>query len=218
MVIVFEGIDGSGKSSQARALARHLRAVGYEVDEPTRNRDRRLRKVYRGLIATTEAEAFPAPLTSLLLGLSDYADAAIASAAHASEIRVFDRYCCSALADGIALGLDPDDVVPLARLFPAPDLTLLVDLPAAEALERKGSCTVAEAGGPDPAAEHDSLEAGFVAYQERVRRAYRTLADAGALANLVVVDGSRDFEAVETNVRELVAARLSRRQRARVPA
>lgn len=193
-IIVLEGVDGAGKSSQARAVAAHLRTAGLTVVEPTRDPTRRLRQVYKKLIA--ESDGFPSPETSVFLGLSDYADAVDRSRQERCNVRLFERYCYSAIADGIALGMDAERTAYLAHLFPDPLVTLFIDLDAELALSRKGSCTLAEAGGPDYTRRYPTLEASFVAYQEAVRAAYRYLGQTGAISNLAIIDGSRGFEKV----------------------
>jgi dTMP kinase len=205
-IVVLEGVDGAGKSSQARAVAASLRSRGLLVAEPTRDPDRRIRKTYKRLIA--EADRFPSARTSVFLGLSDYADALHSSDAVPCDIRLFERYCYSAIADGIALGLPRGDATSLTRFFPAPSITIFIDLRAEEALARKGSCTLAEAGGPDHAQHYPSLEASFVAYQEKVRAAYRHLGRVGAIANLCIVDGATGFDQVTASILEQIDVSL----------
>lgn len=211
MLIAFEGIDGSGKSAQASYLVRWLRDEGLEVARPTSEAPRRLRALYKRL--TAQEEGFPDELTSLLLSLSDYADAASDMSRADADVYVFDRYCYSALADGIALGLAPHRVAPLARLFPRPDITFLIDVPARHALARKRELSLAEAGGPVVARRHASVAASFVHYQESVRAAYDSLVGLNAMPNAVVVDGTRGLEAVAVTVIDQVRPRLDARRR-----
>ncbi|MFF8373473.1 dTMP kinase [Streptomyces lydicus] len=197
-VVVLEGLDGSGKSSQARILASALEDQGWRVEQPTRDPKRPLRRTYKELIAN--AEGFPSPRTSLLLGLSDYSYAIEQHAGSAVDLLLYERYCYSTLADGMALGIDPALAMPMAALFPRPDLTIFIDVDPRVALERKGECTLAEAGGPDFRRQHATLEAAFVAYQSAVRAAYQQLEDQKGITDLNVVDGNRSFAEVTRSI------------------
>ncbi|MER6769706.1 hypothetical protein ABT389_08095 [Streptomyces bacillaris] len=208
-IVVLEGVDGAGKSSQAKVVAATLRAAGVRVAEPTRDPRRRIRALYKNLIS--EIADFPSPETSVFLGLSDYADALDRSGSDPCDVRLFERYCYSAIADGITLGMDPKKAASLARFFPDPLVTLFIDLDAELALARKGECTLAEAGGPDYTSAHQAIEESFISYQEGVRNAYRFLGETGAIANLVVIDGSLAFDEVTNSILSALSPFLNAR-------
>lgn len=205
-IIAFEGIDGSGKSSQADLVAAELRARGLRVSQPTSDYGRRLRGVYKSLTAT--ADGFLAPLPSLFLGLGDYADLLSSLAGDTAEVALFDRYCFSPIADAMALGLDPERVISMSRLFPQPDATIVVDVPPRVALKRRGECSVAECGGPDLLAAHSSPDRAFLAYQGRVRDAYRMIAGSSAIAHWTVVDGTAGRDTVTAAILAALSAFL----------
>ncbi len=140
MFITFEGIDGSGKSTQAQLLAEHLRAGGIEV------------------VSTREPGGTPLGegVRQLLLGrdpVGDWAEAALFAAARAQLVQdvvrpalaggswvVCDRFIDSSLAyQGLARGLGLEAVLELnARSLGGlwPDRTLLLELPLTIAAER----------------------------------------------------------------------------------
>ncbi|HEX2022224.1 MAG TPA: dTMP kinase, partial [Candidatus Thermoplasmatota archaeon] len=178
-LLTCEGIDGSGKSTAARAIAEALRAKGLDVREraePTRS--------WLGQAVRRGFSEDVAPWTEALLFMADHAT-------HAREVRaelaqgalvVSDRWSDSTFAyQGAALAAEAPDAVALLRDMErpfdlAPDLTLLFDLDVAEALRRVG------ARGPAEKFER----ADFL---ERVRANYLRLARESP-ARFVTVDAS----------------------------
>ena len=199
-VVVVEGIDGAGKSTQCARVADRLTARGLRVvlSRP----DRPLRRVYKSL--TDDADTFPDARTSVLLGLADYSYGARPTAD--VDVVLLDRYAYSSCADALALGMGLDDVLPLLRMFEPPDLTLLVDVSPRQALARKGwTCSLAEAGGPDVVARAASLQDSFVAYQSAVRDAYlRLMAVHTGRHGFDLVDGDQPVDDVTDRLVEAV--------------
>ncbi|MFD7511413.1 dTMP kinase [Streptomyces sp. NPDC059853] len=210
-IVVLEGADGSGKSFQAGEVAQQLRDSGMRVVEPTKDPRRRLRKIYKELISGSSD--FPSPETSLLLGLSDYADALHRFRTAPADVMLCERYCYSAIADAIALGLDREKASQLTNLFPTPAITLFIDIEAGIAFQRKGECSLAEAGGPEFSREYPTLRESFIAYQEAVRGAYHYLGTAGKIPNLAIIDGTLPREDVTKSImRELSIRAASARK------
>lgn len=191
MFITFEGIDGSGKTTQAELLAEHLRGEGREV------------------VLTREpgGTELGERIRELLLGggpVSPWAEAALFAAARAQLVAevirpaldrgadvVCDRYLDSSLAyQGIARDLGIDRVLELN--LPAisgllPDRTFLILIDPEEAARRSGA---------DP----DRIEREGADFRARVDSAYRELA--GAFPRRVIaVDGSRPAQEVATLIR-----------------
>jgi dTMP kinase len=138
ILVALEGIDGTGKSTQARRLAALFSEQGYAVTllrEPTLSPwGRRIRE------ATTASSGVLAPSQELDLFLQDrrYDVAAhIKPALAARRLVLMDRYYFSTIAYQGALGIDPEHIRRLNEAFaPVPDLVLLLMIPPAQALER----------------------------------------------------------------------------------
>jgi dTMP kinase len=138
VLVALEGIDGTGKSTQAKRLAVLLSEQGYAVTplrEPTLSPwGRRIRK------AATAGHGVLAPSQELELFLQDrrYDVAAhITPALAARQLVLMDRYYFSTIAYQGAWGIDPEHIRRLNEVFaPVPDLVLLLMIPPAQALER----------------------------------------------------------------------------------
>ena len=194
--VTFEGIEGSGKSTQVARLAQWL--LEGRACEPVVTREpggtplgRRLRAV---LLAGDAGE----PLTEAMLMAADRAEhvATVIRPALAEGRHVLcDRHADSTLAyQGGGSGVARELLVALngvavRGLFP--DLTLLFDLEPAVALERMRART----GGAA-----DRFEAESLAFHERVRAAYLELARAEP-ARFRVIDASKGADAVHADAR-----------------
>ena len=138
ILVALEGIDGTGKSTQARRLAAIFREQGYAVTllrEPTVSPwGRRLRE------AMLAGHRLLAPSQELDLFLQDrrYDVAAhILPALAVRQLVLMDRYFFSTMAYQGALGIDPEHIRRLNEAFaPVPDLVLILMAPPVQALER----------------------------------------------------------------------------------
>jgi len=191
--IVFEGIDGAGTTTQARALARRLQAAGpavWSTSEPTeRPVGRLVRRVLAGEISVS-------PETVAHLFAADRSDhlssqRGICARLEAGEIVVCDRYKYSSLAyQGI--DVDPGLVGLLNARFPDPGLVFFLDLPADVGDRRLAH-----------RARREIYE--NVAFQEKVRERYRTvLAEAGGSSRVVTLDGSLPPSAIAEKIWETI--------------
>ncbi len=190
-LIVFEGLDASGKSTQARMLADRLGAR-FTFQPGEGDLGRRLRAL---LLDTPVAVD---PVAEALLFAADKAQhvaEVIAPALAAGETVVCDRYTASTLAyQGHGRGLDLDalgSVLDLAVGGLRPDLVVLVDVDVAEGRRRR-------TGPPD------RIEAAAVDFDERVRAGYLALARDPAW---VVVDGTGTVDEVHARVVAAVTER-----------
>lgn len=185
--IAIEGPDGAGKSTQAELLAGRLAAAGWRVirvrepgGTPTGERIREvlLDPALRAMCPWTELQLYMASRTQLV-------EEVIAPALAAGRAVVADRFLLSSVVyQGIAGGLGPQKVVALARAaFGScfPDLTAVVDVPAAEGLAR--SRRRRKSG------RADRVEAKGLRYAEKVRRGFLLAGRKHLAGRSVVIDG-----------------------------
>lgn len=137
-LLVLEGIDGTGKSTQARLLAENLRSRGHRVilsREPTDGAfGRRLRDS-----ATTGRLSAEEELQLFLQDRREHVETLIEPALRGGEIVILDRYYFSTMAYQGIRGFDPREIRRANEDFaPQPDLLLLLDLPLDLALQRIG--------------------------------------------------------------------------------
>ncbi len=137
-LIAIEGVDGSGKSTQAGLLAASLEKDGHPVvltREPTNGpAGQQLRRYLKG------PGRHLSPEEELKLFMEDrrgHVSQIISPSLARGKIVISDRYYYSSVAYQGALGLDPDDILAANQSFaPAPDLVFILVLPVAEALRR----------------------------------------------------------------------------------
>ncbi len=137
VLIVFEGIDGSGKTTQARALVRRLRARGHETvffREPTRGRWGReiRRRAVRADSLTPEEE-----LDLFVRDRKENVQHNLRPALEKGKVVVLDRYYFSTMAYQGAKGIDPARIRRMNERFaPRPDLVIILDVGAGLGLSR----------------------------------------------------------------------------------
>lgn len=206
--ITFEGGEGSGKSTQARRLAAHLRGAGMSVIETREPGGSPFAERVRALILDPGIPAH-APLSEALLftaARADHLAATIRPALDAGSWVVCDRFTDSTrIYQGTAGGLPADVLDALERLVVAdtrPDLTFLLDLDPSIGLaraRRRGA-----AGGSGAV---DGYEARGLAYHEKLRAGFLQLAEREP-GRIVVLDGAATPDALAGEVSAVVAARL----------
>jgi len=191
LFVTFEGIDRSGKTTQARMLVEALGGEALAVREPGGTEvGERLRSVLKDPALTmsseTEALLFAAARAELVAQV-------IRPALDAGKVVVSDRFLDSSLAyQGVARGLGVEDVEQINRFATGgllPDLTILLSIDPARAAERAGQLDRFEDEG-------DSL-------QSAVFDAYRSLAAADPV-RWRVVDADRPSGEVHSDVVQLV--------------
>lgn len=200
MFVTFEGIDGSGKSTQAARLAEALRARGREVVSTREPGGTRLGEEIRALLLDGGAVSPWAEAALFAAARAQLAGEVIRPALARGADVVCDRFLDSSLAyQGIARGLGVDAVLELNQLVLGglePDRTFLLALPADEVARR-------EAGRPD------RIEAEGLAFFARVGAAYEELA-ARFPRRIVVLDATLPADELEATVLEDVLAGVAR--------
>ncbi len=205
--VTFEGIEGSGKSTLIERLAAHLRAAGHDVLTTREPGGTQLGRELRELLL--HRGVAPAHATEALLMIADRAEHAarvIRPALEAGRIVLCDRHGDSTVAyQGGGSGLDRTMLAAMnawATGGLAPDLTLLLDLPAEESIGRLS----ARAGANAP----DRFESEPLEFHRRVRAAYLELAHASP-ARWIVLDARRDPDAIFRDASARVDALLGAR-------
>lgn len=197
MFISFEGVDGSGKSTQARLLSAALKAEGREVLEIREPGGTVAAEQVRELLADPAVPLDPvAELMLFLAARADLVATVLRPALEAGTWVVSDRYSDSTEAyQGHARGLGSQRVRDLndaATGGLAPDLTVLLDVEAGQALAR--------------AVDGGRFEAEGEGFQRSVGEAYLEIARRDS-DRVVVIDGSGSEEEVHRQVVDAVAAR-----------
>jgi dTMP kinase len=200
--ITFEGIDGSGKSTQLRMLASELRLRGFDV-LPTMEPGgtplgRRLRAAF------LETEETVAPLAELLLFAADRAQHVnflVKPALEAGKIVISDRYAdATAAYQGAGRGFSESAVSQIIEFATGglkPDLTLFFDLPIEQALRRTNS-------RDDTGERKNRMDKEAGEFYERVREGYLKIAG-GEPNRFRIVEANGSTDEVKTRVLKIVS-------------
>jgi len=192
VLIAFEGLDQSGKQTQAEMLRDRLRSEGHKSrlvsfpDYATSIGE----EIARALAGERE---YGADVMQLLYVANRYERKDdLQRWLDGGLILVSDRYTASSIAYGEAFGLDAPWLVDMQKFLPPAALTIFLDINPETAVERK-------------AAGRDRYERDL-AMQKRVRESYRRMAAANGW---VVLDGERPKDAIAADVFSAVTSRLS---------
>jgi dTMP kinase len=195
--LTVEGIEGCGKSTQARRLAEWLGPEALLTVEPGGTA---LGRAIREMLLSTGGHV--TPVAELLLFCADRAQhvaEVIRPALDAGRVVISDRYTDSTLAyQGYGRGLS-SELIRATSLHAtgglAPDLTILIDVPVNVGLSRVRRRSAA-----------DRIETEQREFHERVRQGYITLAQAEP-ARWAVIDGSGSEADVAESARAAVVTR-----------
>ena len=193
-LIAFEGLDQSGKQTQAELLRDHLKGEGRKArllsfpDYGT--------SIGEEIARALQGERDYGPEVMQLLYVANRYERKpdIQRWLDGGLILICDRYMASSIAYGEAQGLDPVWLTDMQTFLPPASLTIVLDIAPETAVQRK---TV----------DRDRYERDL-AMQARVRDSYRRQAAAGGW---VVLDGERGKDAIAAEVVSAVASRLAPR-------
>ena len=202
--ITFEGMDGSGKTTQMHRLAERLRSLGRTVMETVEPGGPPIaQKIRRILLDSANREL--SPTTEVLLYFASRAqnvDQWILPALERGEIVLSDRFTDSSLVyQGVGRGLGIDTVNDLDRIACRglkPDLTILVDVDAESSLARAWARNEAQ-----PHCE-TRMDDQAIEFHRRVYQAYHALA-AAEPERVKLVDGSAGMDEIEREVWSIVS-------------
>jgi len=194
MFVSFEGLDGCGKTTQARLLARALEETGVEVVLTREPGGTPLGEQIRDLVLHGDHVAPWAEAALYAAARAQHVEELIRPALARGATVVCDRYVDSSVAyQGAGRGLGVEEVLALNLTAVGgllPELTFLVEIDIDTALARVG-------------AEGDRIERAEAAFWPRVAEAYRALA-ARFPERYVVIDGRRGVAEVAAEVRDHV--------------
>ncbi len=199
LFITLEGIDGVGKTTQARLLVEYLLQQGYDVVHTFEPGGTSLSQAIRKLLLDPENHQLE-PVTEILLYAADRAQhvaEVIRPALAEGKVVVCERYIDSSVAyQGYGLDLSVDMIVAVNKLATAglePDLTICLDAEPQTVLARVGG---------------DRIEQRDLAYHERVRSAFLSIAAQNPQRVVVVSAEGTEWE-VSQRVQRSLAGRLA---------
>ncbi|MGD0611739.1 MAG: dTMP kinase [Anaerolineales bacterium] len=205
-LIVVEGLDGSGKSTQIHLLQRWLELENYRVYFTEWNSSPIVRKVTK----RGKKAQLLTPTTFSLIHATDFADRferQILPMLRAGYIVLADRYIYTAFARDVVRGVDRTWVRNLYRFACRPDIALFFKVPLEVALSRilegRPQLKYYEAG-MDMGFATD-VDESFRIFQGHVYEEYLRMVDE---FGLVSVDGTRSPEVQQREIREIVKERI----------
>jgi dTMP kinase len=203
--ITFEGGEGTGKSTQAAMLADRLRAFGLGVVLTREPGGSPGAEAIRHVVLSGAAQPFGSHAEAILFAAArdDHVRQLIRPALEAGRWVVCDRFADSTRIYQGALGnVDPRVIRSLERITigdTRPDLTLILDIPPetglARAAERRGAANV------------DRFEAETLEFHNKLRQAYRELAEQEP-DRCVLIDASDQPRTVADEIWRAVSRRL----------
>jgi dTMP kinase len=204
LFITFEGIDGSGKSTQMRLLGERLRAAGKMVVENAEPGGTPIGVQIRRILLDAKNQEL-CPTAELLLYFASRAQAVdelVRPALAKGAIVLSDRWTDSTLVyQGCGRGLGADTVLALDRIACRglkPDLTLIVDIDLETSLER------ARVRNTETESSETRMDEQSFDFHRRVRDAYHALA-AGQPERIRLVNGGAPVETVADEIWEMVS-------------
>lgn len=212
--ISFEGLDGSGKSTQISLLARHLEDIGYKVLITFEPGSTELGKIIRKTLLRPEEVAKLLNINGDEIKIDHITEALLYAADRAQHVSniimpalsngfivISDRYVDSSIAyQGYVRGLG-EDLVKLINekatgsLYP--ELTIFLDVPVEKMKHRLAR------------REKDRIEREDNSFHKKVRQAYLEIADNNS-ERVVVVDSNRKKERVFEDIKNITELRLAK--------
>ena len=216
MFITFEGGEGSGKTSQINRLSEYLNVLGHKVVSTREPGGTPEAEKIRDFLVKRDGGAWSPAAEVLLLYAARvmHVEHVITPALVRDKIVVCDRFSDSTLAyQGYGHGYDLDAIKQLDALMLSdvkPDLTIILDIPAQEGIERSTRRLAGEALGFDR--EEDRFERLDIEFHEKLRQGFLDIA-AQESERCVVLDAGQSIDAVAAKVREIIDDRLAKAEK-----
>lgn len=192
VIIVFEGIDQSGKGTQSKLFAEKLRVDGYDVEylhfhDTSTPVGKELQLFFDG------KREFNPITRQLLFAANRYErNDDIGKLIKIKDFVVIDRYIPSGLAYGVANGIDLEWMLNVESLLHQPDIVILLDVGADVSKQRK-------------AEENRDVYEKDLIFLENVRNKYLELAKK---FGWIIVDGRGNIEVIKNKIWEIVKERI----------
>ena len=206
--ITFEGIDGSGKSTQLRLVSNYLKELGCDLLTTREPGGTTLGLKLRAALLDAQEEVDP--LTELLVFAADRAQhvrRVLRPALAAGLVVISDRYAdATAAYQGAGRGFEPQlisEIIRLATEGLVPDLTLLFDVPVEESTNRTNRRSNTQN-------KPDRLDIEHADFYQRVRAAYLEIASLEP-ERVKVIDSSGPRELTQERVRAILLPFLKSR-------
>lgn len=205
-LLSFEGIEGCGKTTQLRGLARRLRAHGYLVVETREPGGAPISEKIRTVLLDPSNRGMDARCEMLLYLASraQHLTETIRPALEKGAVVLCDRFADATMAyQGYGRGLGPHMIARLNRFATsgtAPNLTIVLDVPVATGLARKRRV-----------GNLDRLDRENETFHETVRRGYLRIAKQSP-RRVRVVDGTIPVDEVAHAIDRIVGPRLRARK------
>jgi dTMP kinase len=198
-VIEFEGVDASGKTTQASLLFEALSEKGFDV-ELIGSSDRRLSSPILNYLNQEGAQ----PIETICL-LSAANDLTLAGKLEEDKVFLLDRYIYTSIASYLTMGQDQKWIFNLYKKFRKSDIVFLMDISSEEACRRKGGITTPLEEG-SPLVYRGSKYNGFEEYQNDIREAFLYLSRRDP--NFVVLDASENIDLLHREILDKVISTL----------
>jgi dTMP kinase len=206
MFITFEGIEGSGKTTQIKHVADFLRKKGHDCVLTREPGGTPIGEKIRAILLDPASKGM-SPLTELLLYTADrvqHTKELLGPSLAAGRTVLCDRYFDATLVyQGYARGLDIELIEQLHKLLLAglrPDITFLLDLPPETGLSRAW----AQINNGNRTGRESRFEKETLSFHEKVRSGYLTIARKEP-ERFRIIDASRDVDDVQQEILKVFA-------------
>jgi dTMP kinase len=200
MFICFEGVDGSGKSTQIDRLGEWFAEKGQSFIRCREPGTTELGKKIRTLLLEDHSTPIHLRAEALLFMTSraQLVDEVVSPALQQGTVVICDRFLLSTVVyQGYAGGLDLEQLWSLGKFATAgimPDITFVMDLPVEQSIARLGN-------------QRDRLESRPLEYFKKVRDGFLVAAQQFS-ENIVVVDATHSIDDIQRTIQNTIDSRL----------